>query len=70
MNTWIELISETIRPESLRLNFPYPDIRDLLPVAIICGISILLSALWLLAVCEYTWFKGKYLPKSHNGHKP
>ncbi len=70
MSNWIELISETIRPESLRLNFPYPVIRDLLPVAIICGISILLSALWLLAVCEYTWLKGKYLPKSHNGHKP
>ena len=64
MNTWIELISKTIRPELLRLNIPYPDIEDLLPAAIICGISILLSALWLLALCEYTWLKGEYLPRS------
>ena len=64
MNTWTELISETIRSEPLRLNFPYSDIRDLLPVAVIVGISILLSVLWLLAVWEYTWLKGKYLPKS------
>jgi len=69
MNTWIELISKTIRSESLRLNIPYPDIRDLLPLAIICGISILLSALWLLALCEYTWLKDKYLSKSNNGHR-
>ena len=69
MNAWIELISKTIRPESLRLNIPYPDIRDLLILAIICGISILLSALWLLALCESTWLKGKYLSKSNNGHR-
>jgi len=69
MNTWIESISKTIMPESLRLNIPYPDIKHLLPVAIICGISILLSALWLLAFCEYTWLKGKYLSKSNNGHR-
>ena len=64
MNTWVELISKTIRSESLRLNIPYPDIEDLLHVAIICGISILLSALWLLVLCEYTWLKVKYLPRS------
>jgi hypothetical protein len=64
MNTWIELISKIISSESLRLNIPYPDIRELLPLAIICAISILLSALWLLALCEYTWLKGKYLPRS------
>lgn len=69
MNKWIESISETIRPESLRLNLPYPDIMDLLPVAIICGISILLAGLWLLAVLEYTWLKCRYFPQSSNGQK-
>jgi hypothetical protein len=69
MNKWIESISETIRPESFRLNFSYPDIMDLLPVAIICGISILLAGLWLLAILEYTWLKCRYLPQSRNGHK-
>ena len=69
MSKWIELISETAWPESLSLNIPYPDIRDLLPAAIICGISILLSALWLLTLCEYTWLKDKYPSKSNNGRR-
>jgi hypothetical protein len=42
---------------------------DLLPVAIICGISILLAGLWLLAVLEYTWLKCRYFPQSSNGQK-
>jgi hypothetical protein len=69
MSKLFELISGITEPESLSLNLPYPDIKDLLTVAIICGISILLSALWLLALCEYTWLKGKYLTKSKNGSK-
>jgi hypothetical protein len=68
MSKWIELVSENIRPESLGVNFPYLNTRDLLPLAIICGISILLITLWLLTVCEYIWFKSKYPPKSYNGH--
>jgi hypothetical protein len=58
-----------MRPETLSLNIPYPDIRDLLILAIICGISILLSALWLLALCEYTWLKDKYLSESNHGNR-
>ena len=68
MSGWIELISETTRLEPFRLNLLYPDIRDLLPVAIICGISIFLAALWLLVVCEHTWLKSRHLNKSHYGH--
>ncbi len=69
MDTWTELISETMGPEMLRLDLSYPDTGNLLPVAIVCGISILLAGLWLLAVLEYTWLKCSYLPKFRNGRK-
>jgi len=61
MNKWIELISEPLRSESLGLNISYLDAGDLLPVAIICGISIILAGLWLLAVLDYTWLKNRNL---------
>jgi hypothetical protein len=64
MNTWIELINEPVKSEVWGLNLSYPDIKDLLPVAVVFGISILLSVLWLLAVWEYTCLKSKYLRKS------
>ena len=57
MSTWIKLISETMEPETPGLDLSYPDIGCLLPVAIICGISILLAGLWLLVVLECTWQK-------------
>jgi hypothetical protein len=53
MSNWLALISERARAEELGLDFAYPDVGDLLPVAILCGISILFTALWLLAVWEY-----------------
>jgi hypothetical protein len=62
MSKWIELISEPLRPEVWELDLPRLDIEKLLPVAIICGISILLSALWLLAVCEYEWLRTRHRP--------
>jgi hypothetical protein len=61
MSTWIELISEPMRAETVRLDLSYPDIGDLLPVAIVCGISILLAGLWLLAVLECTWLRDRHL---------
>lgn len=57
MNEWFELIYERMRPEELGLDFSYPDVGDLLPVTILCGISLLLTALWLLAVWEYVRLK-------------
>jgi hypothetical protein len=47
------LISEHAKIEELGLDFSSLDVLDLLPVAILCGISILFIALWLLAVWEY-----------------
>jgi len=59
MSEWFELVSERMKPEEFGLDFSYPDMGDLLPVAILCGISILFSALWLLAVWEYVWLRDR-----------
>jgi hypothetical protein len=53
------LISEHARIEELGLDLPNPDVWDLLPVAILCGISILFTILWLLAVWEYVWLRDR-----------
>ena len=47
------MISEPVKVEKTGLYFTYLDTWDLLPVAIICGISILLTVLWLLVVWAY-----------------
>ena len=47
------LISERAKVEELGLDFSYPDVGDLLLVIFLCGISILLTALWLLTVWLY-----------------
>jgi hypothetical protein len=53
MSKCLVLISERVKVEELGLDFSYPDVWDLLPVAILCVISILFTVLWLLAVWEY-----------------
>jgi hypothetical protein len=53
MSNWLEVNSEHARIEEMGLDFSYPDVWDLLPVAILCVISILFTILWLLAVWEY-----------------
>ena len=59
MSNWLKVISEHAKIEELGLDFPYPDVWDLLPVAIICGISILFTVMWLLAVWEYVRLKDR-----------
>ena len=59
MSERLMLISERGGAEELGLDFSYPDVGDLLPVVIVCVISILLTALWLLAVWEYVGLRGK-----------
>jgi hypothetical protein len=61
MNEWLKVISESMNPAGLGLKLSYPNLGDFLPVAIICGVSIVLTALWLLVVFEYTWSRGKHL---------
>ena len=57
MSNWLALVLEPVKIEKPGLNFAYPDGGDLLPVAILCGIPILFTALWLLAVWEYVRLK-------------
>lgn len=53
------MISESAKVEKPGLNFTYPDVWDLWLVAILCVISILFTALWLLVVWEYVRLKGR-----------
>lgn len=48
----MEQISEHIKSEEMVLDYFYPDIADLIPLIIICGISLLLTILWLILVLE------------------
>jgi len=59
MSMCLVLISERAKIEELGLDFSYPDVWDLLPVAILCVISILFTVLWLLAVWEYVRLKDR-----------
>lgn len=64
MNEWLKAISESMDPGQLGLDICYPSLRDLLPVAVLCVISILCILLWLLAVWQYAWPKDKHFPGS------
>ena len=59
MNKCILLISEYAEIEELGLGLPFPDLEYLLPVIIICCMSILCAVLWLLFILEYVWLKGR-----------
>ena len=59
MSKCLVLISERVEVEELVLGFSYPDVWDLLPVAILFVISILFTVLWLLAVWEYMRLKDR-----------
>lgn len=59
MNNWLTMIYEHAKIQELRMNFPYPDVWDLLPIAILCVISIFCTVLWLLVIWEYMWLKNK-----------
>ena len=53
MNGWLKIIAEPVTAPEFGLDLAYPGFSDLLPVAIICGVSILLTALWVLALTGY-----------------
>ena len=57
MSCWLRLIADPTEVEVIDLRVAFPMVESLLPVALVCGISILLTALWLFAVYEYTWLK-------------
>ena len=59
MSNWVAMITEYTKVEELRLDFFYPDVWNLLPIAVLCVISILFTVLWLLAIWEYVRLKGR-----------
>ena len=63
MNGWLKIISEPVTVPEFGLDLPYPGLNDLLPVAIICGVSVLLTALWVLAMSGCTRPKDKDLAR-------
>lgn len=70
MGNWLALVLEPVKIEKPRLNFAYPDGGDLLPVTILCKISISFTTMWLLAVWEYVRLKGQTRSKKLTGvHK-
>lgn len=63
---YLMLIYEYAKIEELELDLPYPDVWDLLPVAILCVISILFTVLWLLVVWEYVRLKDRRRHSIHS----
>lgn len=53
MNGWLKVVSETVN--SVQVTLELPGIESLPPVAIICGVCMLLTALWILAIGKYIW---------------
>ena len=53
MSKCLVLISDRAKIEELVLDFSCPDIVDMMPIVILCVISFLFTALWLLVVWEY-----------------
>ena len=71
MNGWLKAISEPVNAPELGWDLAYPGLNDLLPVAIVCGVSIVLTALWVLAMSGYARPKGKDLARPlESAHPP
>ena len=60
MTTWIESVAEPMNMTGFELNLLGLNASALLPVIIICGISVLLTTLWVLGVWEYMWLASKH----------
>jgi hypothetical protein len=58
MNAWLRVIYEPLDP--IQVNLSFPGIECLLPIAIICGICVLATVVWALAVGKYTCSHGKH----------
>ena len=56
----IESVAESMNMTGFELNLSGLNASTLLPVIIICGISVLLTALWVLGVWEYMWLSSRH----------
>jgi hypothetical protein len=50
----LEAIPEYMPPEISTVNVVYSDTGSIVLIALLCGLSVLLILLWLVAVLEYT----------------
>lgn len=68
MSKWSELTYERMKPEELGIGLFHLEIEDLMPVFMLCNISILFTMLWLLIVFEYVRLRDKqdYKHKAEN----
>jgi hypothetical protein len=58
MNGWLEVISEPVNP--IQVNLSLPGVECFLPVAIICGVCVLATAVWMLVVGKYALSRGRH----------
>ena len=58
MNEWLDAIWEPGRDSEWGLHFSYSGVEGLLAVGIVCVVSVLCMALWLLATQAYLRPKG------------
>lgn len=54
MSRCLVLISEGARRKEPGLDLSHLDAGDLVPVVILCAVSIVLSVLWLVVIAKYT----------------
>ena len=59
MTGWLQALPEPVDLRLVEPQIALPQWRDFLPIALLCGISILCSLLWLLMEWEYAATKGK-----------
>ncbi len=64
MNAWLKAMPEPMNTVDFRLNLSCPETGDLLAIVIICGISILLTALGVLAIGSLGRSRGSHLTGS------
>ena len=53
MSGWLRTVLEPMNPVEFNLNLAYPGMIDLLPMAILCGLCLLATAIWALTVARY-----------------
>ena len=57
MNEWLRVIGDPANP--MQVNLSLPGMEYFLPVAIICGICVLATAVWTMATGKYAWSQSR-----------
>lgn len=61
MSSWLGRIVDPTEVGVVESGVALPSVESLLPVALVCGVSIVCAGLWLFAAYEYTWLKHRDL---------